>query len=291
MAPGGVAIESGFTTLQEGLATATDPLAPATLRAYLPGADSSAARSLVAEVRRDLGHLQAFGLRAIGDLEVRLVQEEDWAGAWKRHFPVLRVGRRVVVRPPWRRYRAERDEVVLVVDPGMAFGTGLHPTTRLCLVALERLADRGAIQDARVLDVGSGSGILSIGAAKLGASSVVAVDTDPIAVEACAANVGRNRLGHVIDARPGTIPVADRPFDLVVANLVASLLVQLAERLYEVVRPGDGAIGSGGILVCSGIIDDREPEVRRALAAAGFRLGGRFVEGDWVALEAERIDR
>jgi ribosomal protein L11 methyltransferase len=291
VAPGGIAIEPAFTTLQEGLATATDPAAPATVRAYLPGADRAGAAGSVAQVRRDLGHLQAFGLRAIGDLQVRVVQEEDWAAAWKRHFPVLRVGRRLVVRPPWRRYRGEKDDVVLVVDPGMAFGTGLHPTTRLCLAALEHIAQRGGLRGARVLDVGSGSGILAIGAAKLGAWSVLAVDTDPIAVEASVANVRRNRLVRTVHVRQGTIRAADGPFDVVVANLVASLLVELAERLYEAVRPGSGSAGSGGVLVCSGIIDDREPEVRRALAAAGFRIRGRFVEGDWVALEAERIQR
>jgi ribosomal protein L11 methyltransferase len=287
-APGGVAIEPGFSPLNEGLAAAADPTAPATLRAYLPGAGASATAESIRQVRRDLGHLQAFGLRPISELQVRFVHEEDWADAWKRHFPVLRVGRRVVVRPAWRRYRARPDEAVLVVEPGMAFGTGLHPTTRLCLVALERLADTGRLDGARVLDLGTGSGILAIGAMKLGASSVLGVDMDPIAVEAAAENVRRNRLQRSVEVRHGSLPARGGAWDVVVANLVASVLVDLAAGLYEAVRAGDGSVGSGGILVCSGIIDEREPEVRRALAAAGFRVSRRFTEGDWVALEAER---
>jgi ribosomal protein L11 methyltransferase len=260
------------------------------LHAYLPGADASGAERATEQVRRDLGHLQAFGLRPIGELRVGLVHEADWAEAWKRHFPVLRVGRRLVIRPPWRRYRARSGEVVVVVDPGQAFGTGLHPTTRLCLAALEVWADRGRLQGRRVLDLGCGSGILGIAAARLGAASVTALDTDPIAVEATESNARRNRLNRSIRARRGTLPGPDAPYDLVVANLIASLLVDMAAPLHAALRAGRGQPGSGGALLCSGIYADREPEVRRALAAAGFHVAGRWSEGDWVALEAERID-
>jgi ribosomal protein L11 methyltransferase len=260
------------------------------VRAYLPAHDTGAARDAVERVRGDLGHLQAFELRPIGALETRLVQEEDWAGAWRDHFPVLHVGRRLVIRPGWRRYRPRPDEVVLALDAGMAFGTGLHPTTRLCLAGLERWADEGRLEGARLLDVGSGSGILSIAAARLGARSVVALDTDPLAVEATTANARRNRVGRIITARAGTLPVAAEPFDLVAANLVASVLVALAAELHRSARPGSGARDTGGRVLCSGIIAEREPEVRRALLAAGFRMARRDVETDWVSLEAERVD-
>ena len=140
---------------------------PALVRAYLPVRDVAAVRAAVDRAERELGHLQAFGLRPIGDLTATVVHEADWADAWKAHFPVLRVGRRIVIRPTWRRHRRQPGDVVLALDPGMAFGTGLHPTTRLCLAALESLADRGVLTaggpdggPARVLDVGSGSGIL-----------------------------------------------------------------------------------------------------------------------------------
>jgi ribosomal protein L11 methyltransferase len=241
--------------------------------------DPDAVERTIDEVTQALGHLQAFDLRPIGDVTTRLVDEADWAEEWKRHFPVLRVGRRLVIRPTWRRHRPTKDEVVLALDPGMAFGTGLHPTTRLCLAALEGLADRGALDGRRLLDVGCGSGILAIAGVRLGAASALGVDTDPIAIEATAANAGRNRIGDRIRAREGTLPTGDGPFDVVLANLIASLLVGLAGDLR-------GELAPGGTLLASGIFVDREAEVRDAFQAAGLRVANRLAEGDWVALEA-----
>jgi ribosomal protein L11 methyltransferase len=259
---------------------------PALVRAHLPLLDVAAVRAAVARAERDLGHLQAFGLRPIGDLSARIVHEADWANAWKAHFPVLRIGHRIVIRPTWRRHRRQPGDVVLALDPGMAFGTGLHPTTRLCLAALEGLADRGVLAGgaadggpARVLDVGSGSGILSIAAAKLGARRVLAVDVDPIAVEASAANARRNRLARVIRARQGSAPSGEGPFDVVLANLIASLLVTLADGLVADLRPG-------GVLLASGIFANREADVVAALEGRGLVIDRRWDEGDWVALEA-----
>ncbi len=242
----------------------------------------------VRQAERELGHLQAFGLRPIGDLAARAVHDADWANAWKAHFPVLRVGRRLVIRPTWRRHRRAAGDVVLTLDPGMAFGTGLHPTTRLCLAAIEALADDGRLaggsrdgEPARVLDVGCGSGILSIAAMRLGADSVLAVDVDPIAVEATRANARRNRLGRVIRTREGSSPSGEGPFDIVLANLIASLLVTLADGLVADLRPG-------GTLLASGIFANRERDVVDAFAARGLVIARRWTEGDWVALEARR---
>jgi ribosomal protein L11 methyltransferase len=289
VAPGGVSVEMPFALVAEGLAAVPDVSQPATVRAYLPGVDAAAAERAVAEVTERLGHLQAFGLRPIGDLVTRPVHEEDWAAAWKQHFPVLRVGRRIVIRPTWRRHRARAGDVVLALDPGMAFGTGLHPTTRLCLAGIERWADAGLVDGARALDVGCGSGILSIAASRLGAASVVAVDTDPIAIESTVANAARNRLNRRIRAVRGSLPIADGPFDLVMANLTASLLVPLAGDLAAATRPVGPGGEVGGRLIASGIFIDREPEVRAALEEAGLRVVERDVEGDWVALDAERV--
>lgn len=289
-APGGVAVEPAFTLTDDGLGAVPDPMRPAVVRAYLPGIDAGAAELAIAEARERLGHLQAFGLRPIGELQVRPVHEEDWADAWKQHFPVMRIGRRIVIRPTWREHTAKPGDVVLALDPGMAFGTGLHPTTRLCLSGIEQWADGGLVAGAKALDVGCGSGILAICAGLFGARSVLGVDTDPIAVEATAANAARNDLGGVITARRGSLPLpsSDGPFDLVMANLIASLLVELAADLAVATRPGDGRAGSGGRLLASGIFIDREPEVRRAFLAAGLRIMGREQETDWVVLAAER---
>lgn len=281
--PGGVAVEAPFMLVDDGLGARIDPARPVILRAYVGAMDRGKARAAVEQVRRDLGHLQAFELRPIGELQTRVVHEADWADAWKRHFPVLRVGQRLVIQPTWRRHRRRPTDVVIRLDPGMAFGTGLHPTTRLCLIGLEAWADEGLVDNARLLDVGCGSGILAICAGLLGVRAVVGVDTDPLAVEATTANAARNGLEAVVEARRGTLPLATGPqFDLVCANLVAGLLVAMAPDLRAALRPG-------GRLLASGIFAEREGEVSEAFALAGLRVVGRRSETDWVMLDAERV--
>jgi ribosomal protein L11 methyltransferase len=282
VAPTGTSVEPGFELVDEGLGARVVAGKPAVVRAYVEATDPEVVERTVEEVTQALGHLQAFDLRPIGEVTTRLVDEADWAEEWKRHFPVLRVGRRLVIRPTWREHTAGDDDVVLALDPGMAFGTGLHPTTRLCLAALEGLADRGALAGRRLLDVGCGSGILAIAGVRLGAASALGVDTDPIAIEATAANARRNRIGRRVRAREGSLPTGQRPFDVVVANLIASLLVRLAGDLRTEVAPG-------GTLLASGIFVDREAEVREAFEAADMRVAGRLAEGDWVALEAAPV--
>jgi ribosomal protein L11 methyltransferase len=193
----------------------------------------------------------------------------------------LRVGRRIVIKPTWRDHRPAPGDVILDLDPGMAFGTGLHPTTRLCLAAVESAADRGLLDGARVLDVGCGSGILAIAAAKLGAAAVLGVDTDPIAVEATIANAARNGLADRILGRPGSLPSSEPGFDLVLANLIASVLIALAAPLRDELRPG-------GTLLASGIFEDREADVRAAFGSVGLTVTERTAEGEWVALEVLR---
>ena len=288
VAPGGTSVEPAFDLVEDGLGARVDPSRPAIVRAHLPARDRAAARAAVRRVREDLGHLQAFGLRPIGDVDVRVVLESDWADSWKRHIGVMRIGRGIVIRPSWRRHRAAPGETVVALDPGMAFGTGLHPTTRLCLAGLEHWADDGLVATggprgagARVLDVGCGSGILAIVAARLGAARVVGVDTDPIAVEATAANAQRNRVARRVRAVEGSVPAPGGPFDLVLANLIAGVLVALAPALAEALRPG-------GRLLASGIFVDREGEVRDAFGTAGLGVVARTSEGDWVALDVVR---
>jgi ribosomal protein L11 methyltransferase len=201
---------------------------------------------------------------------------------------VLRIGERIVIRPTWRRHRRLPDDVVIALDPGMAFGTGLHPTTRLCLLGLERWAGEGVLGGATVLDVGCGSGILGIAAARLGAARVLGVDTDPIAVDATIENTRRNRLVRRIRARQGSLPSGEGPFDCVVANLIASVLVRLADDLAAALRPPAADGPDGGRLLASGIFIDREPDVRSAFASAGIDVLSAQREGEWVALDAIR---
>jgi len=288
-APGGTSVEPGFRLTDEGLGAVIDPAKPAIVRAYLPGIDPAAVEAAIADATTALGHLQAFGLRPIGDLQIHTVREADWAEAWKSHFPVLRVGRRLAIRPTWRHHHRLPDDVVLSLDPGMAFGTGLHPTTRLCLAALETFADDGLLASgsarggaARIIDVGCGSGILAIAAGKLGAGELLGVDTDPIAVEATTANARLNGQTRRLRVRQGSVPSGEGPFDIVLANLIASLLVLLAVPLRAELKPG-------GRILASGIFRDREADVRVAFEAAGLRLARRWAEEDWVALEAIAI--
>ena len=251
-----------------------DPTAPFVVTAHV--ADGPNARDAVDATERALWHLQAFGLRPVGQLNVRAVDDADWTDAWKRHYVPQRIGR-VVIVPSWIPYEAAPGDAVITLDPGMAFGTGLHPTTRACLELLQQVS---AMPD-RILDVGSGSGVLALAALRLGAGSAVGYDTDPSAVEAAGANAERNDLGERLEVRLGTLPdIAEERFPLVLANLVAALLVDLAAHLAAHLEPG-------GVLFVGGIIAGRAEEVIEAFDVAGLTVTHTRDDGEWVALRLE----
>ena len=234
------------------------------------GADSSAA---IEATERALWHLQAFGLGPVGTLRVRSVDDADWTDAWKQHYVAQRIGR-VLIVPSWATDEPRIGEVAITLDPGMAFGTGLHPTTRGCLELLQEVSP----MPASVLDVGCGSGILGLASLRLGAERAVGMDTDPLAVEAARTNADRNDLGDRFEVREGTLPeTADERYPLVLANLVAAVLVELAARLRS-------HLAAGGTLLASGIIEPRADEVIGALEAVGLRVRDRRDDADWVSL-------
>ncbi len=241
-----------------------------TVKAYLP--DDADAFAKVSDVRDALGHLQAFRLGPIGEIVVTTIEDEDWLEAWKAQFVPLQVGV-FVVCPSWSEPPGAGIPVIL--DPGMAFGTGLHPTTQQCLVALSTLALDGL----SVVDVGTGSGILAIAAAKRGASPVVAVDTDRIAVEAARENAARN--GVAIPVGEGSAADVPGRFDLVVANIVSPVLQRIAGDLAARLAPR-------GTLVVAGISAPNEADTRSAFARAGLHVRDRNMRDDWVALALER---
>lgn len=242
----------------------------ATVRTYVP--DTPEGRERVRRIDEALGHLNL--IRPVPRPHVRVLEEEDWTTAWKKHYRPLRVGRRLVIVPVWEEPpEVEPDAVVIRLNPGMAFGTGLHPTTRLALRLLEEAVRPGV----RVLDVGTGSGILAIAAALLGAHHVVATDVDPQAVVAARQNIRENRVEDRVEVREGSLPEGVS-FDLVLVNILPHVILNLLDQgLWENVRPG-------GDLILSGIVEPRETDVLLAVSVRGGHIVKRIREGDWIGL-------
>jgi len=247
------------------------------LRAYI--ADDEQLENTKTELETALAHMRL--IYPMPQPAYRTLESEDWSEAWKAHYQPMRIGRRLLIRPLWIETETAPGEIVIALDPGMAFGTGTHPTTQLCLEALERLIKPA--QD--VLDLGSGSGILAIAAAKLGARQVLALDIDPLAASATAENARANGVGEKIIAHCGSLDSVlggARRFDLVMVNILARVILQLtAQGLGEIVRPGGAAIFSG-------IIDSQQDEVEAALERAGLQIVARHQQGDWMLVEARR---
>ncbi len=270
----------GLSLEQDGIPPDTwdeDEAPPATsltLRAYFPADDDVTGKKQALETA--LGRMRL--MYPMPTPRYRLLQEEDWAEAWKAHYQPLRIGR-LLIRPLWHDMRLAAADVEIALDPGMAFGTGTHPTTQLCLQALEALIKPGQT----VLDLGAGSGILSIAAAKLGARRVLALDIDPIAVAATADNARANGVSELIVARQGSLKEAlltgDR-YDLVLVNILARTILQLAgQGLGEV-------LAASGSAIFSGVIDTQADEVTAALRKAGLQVTERRQQGDWMLLLA-----
>lgn len=255
-------VNAGFPGLVLGEYGPEGPAAEAetTLKVYIPEVQAGERLEALEEA---LGGLPFR-------LEHRTVREEDWAESWKRFWHVQHVGKRLAIRPSWEAYEPEPGEIVIVLDPKQAFGTGTHATTRLCLRALEeevRPSDR-------VFDVGAGSGILAIAALLLGAGQAVGVDVDPVAVEACRENAELNRVADLAEWRQGTAADLQGQADLVVANILAEVIVEIAPDLARL---------TGRTLVVSGIIARKADDTRIALQAQGLRFLRQEQEGEWIA--------
>jgi ribosomal protein L11 methyltransferase len=273
----GVAIE------QEGILPelwSEDEVQPAqrlTVRAYFPA--DARVEEIKARLETALGHMNM--LYPMPTPQYTIINEEDWAEAWKAHYQPVRLGKRLLIRPRWIEIAADHDAVVIALDPGMAFGTGTHPSTQLCLEALEDMIQPGV----EVLDLGCGSGILAIAAAKLGARQVLALDTDPIAVKTTIENAADNDVADCIVAQEGSLETvlgSARRFDVAAVNILARIIIPMCEAgLGDVVRPG-------GHAVFGGIILDQADEVEAALRATDLEPYARRTQGDWVAIEARR---
>lgn len=212
-----------------------------------------------------------FGTLAIDQEHVK---DEDWAEEWKKYYKPFRIGTHLVVKPTWEEYTARPDDIVIELDPGMAFGTGTHETTNMCMQLLEKHLKDGM----RVMDVGTGSGILAIAAAKLGANNILAIDIDPDAVKVAIENVALNGAEEQVRVVVGDLCKSEAmPCELAVANIVADAICMLA-------GPMTRHLEKDGLLICSGIIREKEQQVMDAAIEAGYKLHDRIEKGEWVAL-------
>jgi ribosomal protein L11 methyltransferase len=242
------------------------------------------------EIRRQIeeGLWRLSLLYPIPEPSVRVVREEDWAHAWKKFYKPMRIGQRVLLVPAWEEVESQPGDIVVKLEPGMAFGTGMHPTTRLCILALEELLQAGQ----PLLDVGTGSGVLSIVAAKLGAAPIVATDIDTLAIDAANDNAARNEVptgpDGVLTLMLGSVPgdMTGR-FPLVVANILAEVLVGLFDGTYGNV-PLAEPLAPGGHMILSGILDEKSGMVIEAAGRHRLRLVDRKQEGDWLALVVKK---
>lgn len=226
------------------------------------------------EIRRAVPDLD-MGTLAIDTLNVK---DEDWSEVWKKFYKPFRAGKSLVVKPTWEHYDAQPGDKIIEIDPGMAFGSGTHETTGMCLELLEEVVQCGQ----RVIDVGTGSGILAIGAAMLGAKDVLAIDIDPTAVRVARENVEHNHLEDTITTQEGNLlEKVDASCDICVANIIADVICMFAAPLNDHIVPG-------GLFICSGIIKEREQDVHDALIAASYTILSIRRKGEWVAMLARR---
>jgi ribosomal protein L11 methyltransferase len=229
-------------------------------------------------IRERVENLSTFGLdKGKGLVTVREVSDEDWANAWKKHYKPLKAGERVVIKPTWEEYKAKTGEVVIELDPGMAFGTGTHETTAMCVRLLERYVKEGST----VFDVGCGSGILGITAAKLGAERVICVDIDEVSYRVSRENAETNKVAEKVDIRCGNLlDAVSGKADVIIANIIADTIISFSEDAMRFLK-------KGGIFISSGIIKDRSDEVMRKLRDEGFSILEVLFAGEWCAIAAE----
>ncbi|MDX1806944.1 MAG: 50S ribosomal protein L11 methyltransferase [Paenisporosarcina sp.] len=244
------------------------------LKAYLPV--SSFLGETVEEVKLAIKNLSTYGIN-VGENEVAIseVNEEDWATAWKKYYHPVKISERFTIVPTWETYEpVSTDELIIELDPGMAFGTGTHPTTVMCLQALEKTVKSGDY----ITDVGTGSGVLAIGAALLGAKHVHALDLDEVAVRSAKINVKLNNVEHIADVVHGNLlDNVEQESDVVVANILAEIIMSFTDDAFQIVK-------EGGMFITSGIIGAKKEDVKQSLETAGFIIVEVMMMEDWVTI-------
>ncbi|OKL38155.1 50S ribosomal protein L11 methyltransferase [Domibacillus mangrovi] len=250
------------------------------VKAYLPV--NSFLQETVDDITEAVKNLTVYQIDT-GNLRVSVneVHEEDWATAWKQYYNPVKISEKFTIVPTWEEYEPfSTDELIIELDPGMAFGTGTHPTTVMCLQALERFVK----SEDHVVDVGTGSGVLAIGAALLGAKRVTALDLDEVAVSAARQNVALNKVEQVISvSKNNLIDGLDDKADVVVANILAEVIISFVKDVESIMRPG-------GTFIASGIIGQKKEDVKQAMAGAGLIIEETVVMEDWVCIAAKKAE-
>ncbi|SER83544.1 50S ribosomal protein L11 methyltransferase [Psychrobacillus sp. OK032] len=249
------------------------------VKAYL--AETSFLLETVEEIKLAINNLQNFNIDlGHNHVTVQEVDEEDWATAWKKYYHPVKISNRFTIVPTWEDYeRVNTDELIIELDPGMAFGTGTHPTTVMCLQALEKTVQIGS----SVIDVGTGSGVLSIGAAKLGAASIHALDLDEVAVQSAKENIALNKVNDIVQVTHGNLlDNVNEQADIVVANILAEIIMTFTNDAYSIVK-------DGGLFITSGIIATKKEDVRNSLQQAGFEIEEVMMMEDWVTIISRKI--
>lgn len=248
------------------------------VKAYLPV--NSFLIETMKDIEQSIGNLASFGLDVgKNSIQTNEVDDEDWATAWKKYYHPVKISGRFTIVPTWEEYEpVESDELIIELDPGMAFGTGTHPTTVLCVQALEKYVRPGNT----VVDVGTGSGVLSIGAALLGASSVHALDLDHVAVTAAKENVELNKVESIVEVTHGNLleSIKIQP-DIIVANILADVIISFSADAYTL-------LPEKGLFIASGIIGQKRDLVKNDLISKGFEIIESVLMEDWVAIVAQK---
>lgn len=248
------------------------------VKAYLPVNDDLVPK--IDQIRGALNQLKLHGFDEAHKVTLNEVNEDDWADEWKKYYKPTRITERLTITPTWETYEPiKENECIIELDPGMAFGTGTHPTTVLCLQMIEKYLTQGN----HVLDVGTGSGVLSIAAAKLGAESVLAVDLDDVAVRVARENVKQNHVADKVTLQQNDLVKGlSGDYDLIVANILAEIILLFTDGAYSLLK-------SGGKFIASGIIKRKYPEVEQALLSSGFTIQETVEEEEWIAVVAQKL--
>lgn len=249
-----------------------------TVSAYY--ADDEKLQDRLKQIENELAAVEErIGSFRFGNIRFRSLSEKDWANEWKQYFHVTHVGESLVIKPSWEEYTPKEGEHVIKIDPGMAFGTGTHHTTNMCMARLEKVLT----PNAEVFDVGTGSGILAIAAALLGAKSVKAVDIDAVAVRVARENIADNGLEDKIEVKEGDLlRGTEGQADVIIANIIADIIIMLLKDI-------PGKLKDDGIFLASGIISDRRADVETAAAEVGMKVDHVDEKGGWVVMQMSKV--